>query len=284
MLTGLAPHPLRRGTAGLPASTPHRARHRSEGRPAPAGGRSAGARRRRRDESGGALSLWVVLMVPVSAFAAVVALAGPQRMAAESSMTETAGDLAALVVAYRDGEQVATGPIEGFPPECTSPDTVLVAHCEAMFETMLADLGNLGVDVGSLRGFYSDSFSTAVLQPDQPDPVPCGILRREVVLDAAHVALVADWNSAGWAAAQVWPDGLRMGGESIGRLSVTAGEDTFDPTNPLAPEDCGSSLDVVTAGGVPGWLAPPRRDPGDPDPLASRRLSQQVPGRTAFSG
>ena len=283
MLTDLAPHPLRRATTVLPASTPHRARPGSEGRKAPARGRSASARRRRRrDESGGALSLWVVLMVPVSAFAAVVALAGPQRMAAESSMTETAGDLAALVVAYRDGEQVATGPIEGFPPECTSADPVLVGYCEAMFETMLADLGNLGVDVGSLRGFYSDSFSAAVPRPGDPDPLPCGILSREVVLDAAHVALVADWNSAGWAAAQVWPDGLRMGGESIGRLSVTVGEDTFDPANPLAPEDCGSSLDVVTAGGVPGWLALP--EPGDPDPLASRRLSQQVPGRTAFSG
>ena len=277
MLTDLAPHPLRRATTVLPASTPHRARRGSDGRTAPARGRSAGARRRRRDESGGALSLWVVLMVPVSAFAAVVALAGPQRMAAESSMTETAGDLAALVVAYRDGEQVATGPIEGFPPECTSADPVLVGYCEAMFETMLADLGNLGVDVGSLRGFYSDSFSTAVLLPDQPDPLPCGILRREVVLDAAHVALVADWNSAGWAAAQVWPDGLRMGGESIGRLSVTVGEDTFDPGNPLAPEDCGSSLDVVTAGGVPGWLE-------SPVDTASRDLSQRVPGRTAFSG
>ena len=38
------------------------------------------------------------------------------------------------------------------------------------------------------------------------------------VLDSVHVGIVADWVYAGWAAAQVWPDGTRMGAESIGRL------------------------------------------------------------------
>ena len=37
-------------------------------------------------------------MTPVAAFAAVVAMAGPQRLAAESSIDETAGDLAAFSV------------------------------------------------------------------------------------------------------------------------------------------------------------------------------------------
>lgn len=226
------------------------------------------------------MSLWVVLMVPVSAFAAVVAMAGPQRMAAESSMNEAAGDLATLAVAVRDGEQVAEGPIEAFPPECDSGDPVLVARCEAMFETILADLGNRGVDVNSLRGFYSDSFTTAVPGPGEAEPLPCGIPDREVVIDAAHVAMVADWNSAGWAAAQVWPDGQRLGGEAIGRLRVTVSEETFDPGNPLRPEPCGASLDVVNAEGVPGWLESPRGR----DSLDSRRLSESVPGRTPFSG
>ncbi len=213
----------------------------------------------------------MVLMVPVSAFAAVVALAGPQRMAAEASMNEAAADLATLTVAWRDGEQLPAGAIEGFPPECISGDAVLVERCQAIIEPILADLGYAGIDINSLRGFYSDSLSTAT----NPLAPPCGIPDREIVLDAAHVALVADWAHAGWAAAQVWPDGLRMGGESIARLSITANEETFDPDNPLRPEDCGTRLDVVDAQGVPVRLAAPNPP--------SRVLSQSA-GRTAFSG
>ena len=73
----------------------------------------------RADESGGALSLWVVLMVPVSAFAAVVAMAGPQRLAAESSMDDAADDLAALAVVWRDGHSDPSGAVPAFPPECS---------------------------------------------------------------------------------------------------------------------------------------------------------------------
>ena len=73
----------------------------------------------RADESGGALSLWVVLMVPVSAFAAVVAMAGPQRLAAESSVDDAADDLAALAVVWRDGHSNPSGAVPAFPPECS---------------------------------------------------------------------------------------------------------------------------------------------------------------------
>ena len=75
-------------------------------------------RLRRRDQTGGAISLWVVLMTPVAAFAAVVAMAGPQRLAAESSIDETAGDLAAFSVVLRDGRGEPTGELEGFLPDC----------------------------------------------------------------------------------------------------------------------------------------------------------------------
>ena len=221
----------------------------------------------RADESGGALSLWVVLMVPVSAFAAVVAMAGPQRLAAESSVDDAADDLAALAVVWRDGHGDPSGAVPAFPPECSidhpqwiekleslegeqestqeshaeiAPDDAqseankqaaeeakkaaegaLAAEnarqkdwketCETVFEWIARDLGYLGVDVNSLSGFYSDSYAAG-------DGVPCKISERVEVLDSVHVGIVADWVYAGWAAAQVWPDGTRMGAESIGRL------------------------------------------------------------------
>ena len=224
----------------------------------------------RADESGGALSLWVVLMVPVSAFAAVVAMAGPQRLAAESSMDDAADDLAALAVVWRDGHGDPSGAVPAFPPECSidhpqwieelrsreeiqestqeshaeiaqddaqseankqaaeeakkAAEEALVAEidwqegwketCETVFEWIARDLGYLGVDVNSLSGFYSDSYAYTV-----GDGVPwCKISKRVEVLDSVHVGIVADWVYAGWAAAQVWPDGTRMGAESIGRL------------------------------------------------------------------
>ena len=74
----------------------------------------------RRDERGGAISLWVLLMVPVSAFAAVVAMAGPQRLAAESSVQEAAEDLAVFAVAWRDGQQHFAGPLPAFPLDCAA--------------------------------------------------------------------------------------------------------------------------------------------------------------------
>ena len=89
--------------------------------------------------------------------------------------------------------------------------------CETVFEWIARDLGYLGVDVNSLSGFYSDSY--AYTAGDAGDGgVPCKISKRVEVLDSVHVGIVADWVYAGWAAAQVWPDGTRMGAESIGRL------------------------------------------------------------------
>ena len=287
---------------------------------------------RRVDERGGAISLWVVLMVPVSAFAAVVAMAGPQRMAAESSMQEAADDLADFAVAWRDGSKTPTGQLRAFPPECAArseqqaadldalsgsiaaldpnDDDIatqvaeqdwllndqfelfgmqlplfpavdklhlqerfdeLVARldeweevCDALFEAVVRDLGYLGVDIGSLRGFYGDS-----LKESTEGTVPCRTSEQTVVWDAVHVALAADWQDAGWAAAQVWPDGLPMAAESIGRLSQH--DDSF------SDRDCGLQLLVVLdEQGRPVWAG------GDTTP-GSRRLAQSV-GRTPLSG
>lgn len=291
------------GRAGA-GSRSSQMRPRPRRRPLPVGGRG---------ESGGAVSLWVVLMVPVSAFAAVVAMAGPQRLAAESSMREAADDVATMAVAWRYTHQQKTGPIPAFPPECTHDDSkqqeqladleaerlrleeernkaapenrqgltaeLLEAEaerdayskkledwrdaCVALFESVVRDLGNLGVSVASLRGFYSDSL-------DEQSEVPCRISERVVVQDAVHVALAADWQDAGWAAAQVWPDGRRLGAESIGRRSRAV--DTPDPV----AESCGSLLDVLDDQGRPVVLT---------DPVAgSRVLSDKSAKRTALSG
>ena len=279
----------------------------------------------------------MVLMVPVSAFAAVVAMAGPQRLAAESSMDEAADDMAVLAVAWRDGQRADEGPVPAFPPECsnqglqtrfdepiewlkfdisarqiqienlpsgdpnrlaleqqqvgdraelTRQNSDLVQRqqewldiCEFLLESLIRDLGNLGVDINSLRGFYSASLTTAdSLDPSDPPntkALPCQISPRAEVRDAVHVALTADWVHAGWAAAQVWPDGTRMGAESIGRLRRSV-------SNSALSELCGKQLDVLDSQGQPVWLDD---DPNtDPNIVDSRRLSQSVPGRTAIEG
>ena len=326
------------------------------------------------DERGGAISLWVVLMVPVSAFAAVVALAGPQRLAAESSVQDAADDLAMFAVAWRDGHDMSTGELPAFPPDCAARSgqqdadlamlegniaaldpthadyladlmeqqdrlnaqreafrmkpLVFPAHdpadlaaskvelkdrfddlvdrldeweeaCTVLSEALLRDLGYLGVDMGSLRGFYSDSLTESAMTGSCSDPkhttelactgaletwtpaapgfdLPCRTSSQQtpdqdvvVVQDAVHVALTARWQDAGWAAAQVWPDGMPMAAESMGRLSRR------DPAAATAPE-CALQLVVLNEQGRPVWAgAVPAPD--------SRKLAQSV-GRTPLSG
>ena len=189
---------------------------------------------RRRDQTGGAISLWVVLMTPVAAFAAVVAMAGPQRLAAESSIDETAADLAAFSVALRDGRDVPTGELKGFLPDCeplaliaplgtdedlwTAQRVQLEAACQLLLGDpagtagayWLRDLGYLGIEANSWEGFYSDAVTAS-----DADCVISGNLETR---NAVYAALAADWQDAGWAAAQVWPDGVRMGSEQVARL------------------------------------------------------------------
>ena len=297
-------------------------------RPPPGSARRGRPFGRRADEAGGAVSLWVVLMVPVSAFAAVVAVAGPQRMAAESSMDEAAEDLAAMAVAWRDGQGADNGALPTFPPECSSEEQqtrfdseieVLDADilhiegeiallspgdpqiatlelqrqdktdersglvdqrhavreewteaCEVLFEWIVRDLGGLGVDMNSLEGFYSDSL-TAAPSPRNPDQkaLPCKISELVEVRDAVHVALAADWADAGWAAAQVWPDGTRVAAESIGRMRRNVEASTL-------VEECLENLDVLDTYGKPVVLTNPN--------APSRQISQSVPGRTVING
>ena len=228
------------------------------GRPAPS--TQAGGRRRR-GQQGGAISLWVVLMVPVAAFAAVVAMAGPQRMAAESSMEEAAADLATLAVTLRDGRADVVniqrnqqeGTIEGFLPDCPEiqiPATVIQGTPEYLrYETQQTalqdvcglllgddtgggeaylhrDLGSLGVNTVSWEGFYSDS----ILKTG-----PCLLstaVKSAETRDAVYVALAADWEDGGWAAAQAWPDGVRFGDELVARLNQEHSDSTTTSCDP----------------------------------------------------
>ena len=282
--------------------------------------RRARAGARRSDERGGAVSLWVVLMVPVSAFAAVVAMAGPQRLAAESTMQEATDDLAAFAAAWRDGHGMGGGELPAFPPECVRSDDqqaeltdqllalqvlsdtiaqetdedvidyledekdALEAEknalsdrlqewervCTALFEALVRDLGNLGVDIGSLRGFYSNSLTEGEVIPGER-AVPCRVSQRVVVSDAVHVALSADWQDAGWAAAQVWPDGQRMAAESMGRVSRVYEADPADPNAFLV--SCGERLVVLDERGRPVL-----------GPLADSRVLSSSVRRTPVSG
>lgn len=193
------------------------------------GPRSAGTPASRRlDQSGGAISLWVVLMVPVAAFAAVAAMAGPQRMAAESSLEETTYDLATMAVTLRDGTDNPKGEIKGFLPDCSEdPENPgLQEVCQLLLGNdahggyLHRDLGYLGIDTAFWEGFYSDSVKEdACLISEDPEEEN---LKLETT-SAVYVAVAADWESAGWAAAQVWPDGVRLGAEQVARLNRETG-------------------------------------------------------------
>ena len=249
-------------------------------------------------------------MVPVSAFAAVAAMAGPQRLAARSGMQDAADDLAAFTVAWRDGYQQAQGALPAFPLDC---DRRSEAHqqelaglekivvdlggsidnppqpadvwfdeygvwalrnieiaewnetCTMLFDAMLRDLGRLGITSHSLDGFYSDALKTSAMVGLR---LPCRTTEQVVVRDAVHVALAADWRDAGWAAAQVWPDGFRVAAESMSRFAQL---DTASDLDPCQSE----YLEILDDQGRPVWANDPAAD--------ARRLSQSV-RRTPLGG
>ena len=224
-----------------------------------------------RDSAGGAVSLWVLLMVPVLALAGVAAIAVPQRMTAEATVNDTAENLATLAVAWREGSGVEMRALDAFPPDCVSVNEAFRAvRCREIWQPILTDLGGAGVDVGSVGGFYSDSYTTS-LRTDGP---PCRIYGSTLVLDAAHVALVADWYGD-WAASQIWPDGVRLGAEAVGRLGVAFVDLTGYPV-PSASKgnECGERLGVRNDYGEAGWLR-------DAD-FAGREMAESVSFRTPF--
>lgn len=278
-----------------------------------------------RDERGGAVSLWVILMVPVAAFAAVAAMAGPQRLAARAGMQDAADDLATFAVAWRDGNNQQSGKLPTFPMTCeqgaapggagregdlrqelsdaeaerqaatdngegpgqdaydaaqervdqaqaaldaytnVSDQQAWVDACEQVTNALVRDLGRLGVASHSMSGAYSDSLSTAPNpEPDWPQVWPCTDAGGMVVYDAVHASLAGDWQDAGWAASQVWPDGFRVAGESTAALARRSAR---RPAELCDPDDI-DSLAALDTQGRPVWLDDPEHD--------ARRLAHSV--------
>ncbi len=179
-----------------------------------------------RNESGGAISLWVVFMTPVAALAAIIAMAGPQRMAAESSLEEAAHDLAVFAVALRDGTGSPQGEIEGFGSGCRKAGEfydvcVLLLGGETASDGgyLHRDLGYLGINTLEWEGFYSDSLVLPIEREGWPEVTSCKVISGLETRNAVYLALAGRWENAGWAAAQTWPGGVYLGSEAVARLN-----------------------------------------------------------------
>jgi len=215
----------------------------------------------------------VVLMVPVLLGLGFAALAVPQRMAAENTMASASSDLATMAVVWRDTTGILQGPLDGFPPDCFSDDAEAAAACHAFWGVLARDLNSQGIDIFSVRGFYSDSYYTS---PDAALRPPCRIYGSTLLLDANHVAVAADWYG-NWAARQLWPDGIRMASESVGHLNVLFVETSGAPATPEEKgNECGDRFDMVDDDGVAHWLSEQRPE--------ARRLSESLAFRNTFEG
>ena len=235
---------------------------------------------RHSDETGGAVTLLVMLMVPVCVLAAVVAAAVPRRIAAQTSADSAASNLASLAAGWRDAQGRDHGRIGWFPPDCgPAPDSAasqvpealgadLQSACETLARSLLADLGARGFDESAIAGFYSSAYTTSTGSATQGDAhaasLPCRAGGRAVIADAAHVALAADWGARDWATAHVWPDGITIRSEAIGRITRPAGDDS------TGPPDCGALFDATLLEGLPRL--------GD----EALSFAETLPTRTAF--
>lgn len=207
--------------------------------------------RRRRNEIGGAVSLLVMLMVPVCVFAAIAAVALPKRLAAGSAADAAAADLATLAVAWRDAQGRDHDVIGWFFDDCAplrDPTTGTPPHtgdnslrhvCETLTASLLAGLSARGFDYGTVTGTYSSAYTTAGAGDDvHAVSLPCHAGGRTVAADAVYLALTAEWATGDWAAAQVWPDGITISTEAVGRITRSG-----DATDGV--EGCGDLFDVV---------------------------------------
>lgn len=215
-------------------------------------------------------------MVPVLLGLGFAALAVPQRMAAENTMASAASDLATMAVVWRDTTGILQGPLDGFPPDCFSDDAEAAAACHSLWGVLARDLNSQGIDIFSVRGFYSDSYYTSPLAALRP---PCRVYGTTLLLDANHVAVSADWYG-NWAARQLWPDGIRMAGESVGHLNVLFVETVETVGTAPTPEQkenkCGERFDMVDSHGVAHWLSGTSPE--------ARLLSESLAFRNTFEG
>ena len=237
--------------------------------------------RRRRDEAGGAVTLLVMLMVPVCVLAAVVSAAMPRRLAAHAAADAAADSLASVAVAWRDAQARDHGALDWFFDDCTATgdraptdepaalEPELRRACEALTESLLEGLTARGFNADTVVGFYSSAYTTSAHPTMTPDgnhsaSLPCHTGGRAIVADAVHLGLAAGWATADWAASQTWPQGLRITAESVGTIALPAASGTI-----TAPA-CGGLLD----------LAPLDARPASEN--EARQFAESLPTRTAF--
>ncbi len=168
------------------------------------------------------MTLFVVLLVPVLTLAAVAASAVPQRLAAESSLRRSAHDIATLA-SNRDASR---HPVPGLTLDVScGTEASSVGGPGAETGSVMCGavrvLGSAGVDVESVRGYYTNVLHVGVTDdrgaagPSQAVWSLCAVDAGSVNAEAVYVAVVADWSEAGWAAAQLWPEGRRIGAEGL---------------------------------------------------------------------
>lgn len=136
--------------------------------------------------------------------------------------------------ADRDGPEVASGELRN--------------ACETLTRSLLAGLSARGFDSDTLAGYYSSAYTTASPAPDSgkhPAPLPCHAGGGTVVGDAAYLAIAAEWAATDWAAAQVWPDGITIAAEALGRIA------RHDPAAAGTAPACGELLSLTAPGGRP---------------------------------
>ena len=243
-----------------------------------------------RDERGGAIALMVILVTPMLVLAAIAAAAVPQRLAAQIAFDDSAVELAAMAAIWRDDQARPHGPLEWFFPDCAAADLdadasdstehvrssdgegadpapshnatpadglALRQTCHAATGSLFGGLGGLGIDADRLAGYHTSLFSASRLaggNDDHPPSVPCHTARDAVAADAVQLGISAPWTSAGWASAQIWPDGDTLEALAIGRLIEQA-----PPASARSLPDCALL--------------------GEPH---SRRIADQAATRTAF--
>ncbi len=199
------------------------------------------------------MALWVVLMVPLTVLAALIAMSVPLRLKAETSMRSATEDLAALLNKHVQNCNArptdnGTPPDPAPPPDPDCLEVSLTSLCDeedvnkrlcGEIDLVMRDLGTAGVDVDSLQGFYvhdvNNKADTAPARDrrDVTSQTPGLILcRRGTVTSddpsdpSLYVALVGDWSNGGWAPSQVWPDGRSVAGEAVRSERLTASAST----------------------------------------------------------
>ncbi len=229
--------------------------------------RTAGRRCPR--DAGGAVTLCLVLLAPVSMLAAVAALAVPQRLAAESAMHDAAHDIAEM--AWSRGASRDRVPGLTMDPSCDDGSTSSPSETETrtVMCAVVRSLGTAGFAMESVRGFHTNTLYAGVRSPGAPATAAgthhvhlCEADAGTVNAGALYVSMAGDWSQAGWAASQVWPDGLRLGSEALVLNNPVAAVPSGGGVRCEAARDAvNSGLIAAAAAGDPVVRHPLRSEP-----------------------